>query len=526
MIYETLYDWQKRIVDKFKVKHNFGLFLDMGLGKTPISLGLAEANCCTKCIVVSINAKALELETVEGSWFDWASKSSMKYELISKKYNLEFDSDRSQIYLINYESTFSRAKDKKSKIELSKRVNEFIASCKGHNVAIIIDESHKMKNLSSLQTLAINRIKRELKIRSNDVYTYLLTGTPFTTGYIDLYSQLKTLGYDETKTQFVDRFCVRGNVPGLLGWQQPIVGYQNIEKLFKTVHRYAITINSEDVMDLPDKVFINHKTEMSDDFEAFVHERLKGEKVISTMKRQHKKVDGNPMWTAFRVDEVDKRYLEHKQPNPFFRNIDYPNFEYLCESGGTFWMRSRQLSIGFQGNASSCEWFDKRRLEQLKEFLERNEDNYVLFYNYTPELLEIYDICEKLGYNVDVYCGEMKSLHYYERYSQQTDAEKLINKKNIILANFASGSTGMNWQAYNSNIVFSIPLYKDWAQALKRTHRTGQTKTVFYHLFFQTNWLDSSMRKSLDEGTTYNSDMFESDLQRVENLLKEGTKDE
>lgn len=31
-IYEKLYDWQKKIVDKFSYKSAFGLFLDMGLG--------------------------------------------------------------------------------------------------------------------------------------------------------------------------------------------------------------------------------------------------------------------------------------------------------------------------------------------------------------------------------------------------------------------------------------------------------------------------------------------------------------
>lgn len=31
MIYDKLYSWQKTIVDKFKDRQSFGLFLDMGL---------------------------------------------------------------------------------------------------------------------------------------------------------------------------------------------------------------------------------------------------------------------------------------------------------------------------------------------------------------------------------------------------------------------------------------------------------------------------------------------------------------
>ena len=131
---------------------------------------------------------------------------------------------------------------------MKNNIKKFIDSCVGHNVAIIVDESHKMKNLQSLQTGAIFLIKRLLMITANKVYTYLLTGTPFTTGYIDLYTQLKMLGNEETKTSFVDRFCVRGNLPGLLGWQQPIVGYKNLDELYRLIHKYAITIKSEAVI--------------------------------------------------------------------------------------------------------------------------------------------------------------------------------------------------------------------------------------------------------------------------------------
>ena len=45
-IYDKLYPFQKNIVDKFRSYKKFGLFLDMGLGKTPTSLALAEVNNC------------------------------------------------------------------------------------------------------------------------------------------------------------------------------------------------------------------------------------------------------------------------------------------------------------------------------------------------------------------------------------------------------------------------------------------------------------------------------------------------
>jgi len=507
-IYDTLYDFQKRIVDKFKNRQSFGLFLDMGLGKTPLALALAETNNCTKTIVITLNSKALEPITKEGSWLYWASKSSLNYKLFAKSDIPDFDKQRPELFIINYESLFSRARTRAKRIELKKNVLNFINACGGHNVAIIVDESHKMKNLQSQQTLAINEIKRMLKFRATSIYTYLLTGTPFTTGYIDLYSQLKTLGYSETKASFIDDFCVRGSVPGLLGWQQPIVGYKNVDKLYDIIHQFAITIKSEDVVDLPEKIFVNHSLPVSDDFKIFTQEFAKGSDIMNAYERHG-------------LDIPALRDI--KQPNPFFRNIANPDLKWLAESAGTFYLRCRQLSIGFQGNATESMWYDRRRLEQLKDFLREYPDNYIIFYNFTPELLELYDICTELGYNVDVYCGEIKSTVFYDNYVASSESEKMINKKNVILANFASGSTGMNWQAYNKCVIFSVPLYSHYEQGIKRIHRLGQKETTIYHIFYQENWLDFGMRKSLNDAIEYSQKMFESDLARVHEITSDDT---
>ena len=63
-------------------------------------------------------------------------------------------------------------------------------------------------------------------------------------------------------------------------------------------------------------------------------------------------------------------------------------------------------------------------------------------------------------------------------------------------------------------ILFSIPLFKDYTQALARIYRIGQKDPVVYHTFYQNNWLDKSMIKALEEGKTYNNDMFESDYKK------------
>lgn len=507
-IYNKLFDYQQHIVDEFKDRNAFGLFLDMGLGKTPTSLAFAEVNNCTKVIIITINAKAEESRSIKDSWLGWASQSAIDYTFHDKWSKGTFDPNKSELLLINYESLFSRKKDVHG-FQLKWLVDEFIKSCAGHNVAVIVDESHKMKNLQSQQTKAIFLIQKKLRYTANKLYTYLLTGTPFTQGYIDLYTQLKALGYQETKTAFIDRFCVRANIPGLLGWQQPIAGYKNLVELYRTIHQYAITIKSEDVIKLPEQVFVDHESSTSAQFNLYVNEKYQGNVIYNELKKRSD------------VDEDITQYMtDSKKFNPFFRNIAYPDLKWLADMTGTFWLRARQLSIGFQGNASEAVWYDKTRLKQIETFLANNEDNYIIFYNFTPELLELFDICNRLGYAIDIYCGEVKSLTNFEEYSNMSDEEKLINKKRVILANFASGSTGMNWQQYNKVIIASTPLYKDYAQALKRVHRPGQKQTVIYHLFYQHNWLDASMMNALKTQTQYNQDMFEADLQRINRLME------
>lgn len=516
-IYSKLYPFQKKIVDTFKNRSRFGLFLDMGLGKTPTSLALAEVNDCDKILIITINSKALETTSDDGSWLNWALNSSIKYNFLNKSSKLDTftqTQDLPQIFIINYEGLFKHGKrsTRSSGVVLNDNVIVFLKSCKKQNVALIIDESHKVKNIQSSQTKAINQIVSKLETWSKKFYLYLCTGTPFTKGYIDLYSQLKLLGYSETKSVFVDKFCIRGRVPGLLEWQQPIVGYKNIDALFNLVHQYAITIRSEDVADLPEKIFVNISQATSDAFNMFTQERKIGFDILAFAKAHKIKLDSIDM----------KRFAtEHKCSNPFFRNIDYPSLEFFAETSGTAWLRTRQLSIGFVGNASKAIWYDKSRLNALEKFLSENEDNYLLFYNYTPELIEIFDICERLGYNIDIYCGEIKSLTHYNKYASQDVATRLTNTKNIIIANFASGSTGLNWQEYNKCILFSIPVFKDYAQGHKRVHRLGQkADRVLYYCFYQRNWLDINMRKALDGSIEYNEDLFQADLDRV-NSLKE-----
>lgn len=506
-----LFDYQKNILNIIKDKKSYGLFLDCGIGKTPIGIALAEYHKCDKVIIITINSKATESAELNGSWLWWASKSSLNHEFLDKKFLKNSDPIPSSATLIlNYESLYERGKNVKSKVTLRERITEFIRSCRGQKVCLLIDESHKMKDTSSLQCLAINKIKSGLESVADEVWSYLMTGTPFSQGFLDVYSQLKFLGWNGSKQLFKDTFCILGSIRGLLGWQQPVIGYKNIDLLYDLIHHYALTIKSNVLQDLPEQIFQIHLLPESTSFKLFSKEKMKGKDILKEFARR----DITPEMVIEQDLDYDSYNTSKNVNNPFYANIDFPSLNFFAETVGVRWMRARQLSIGFIGSEDEFIWYNDERTKLLEEFLSNNENNYIIFYNYTPELYAIYDICERLGYNIDVYCGKVKSTDFYEKYASQKPEDQLQNQKNVIISNFVSGSTGKNWQAYNQCIIFSLPVYRDWEQAIKRIHRTGQSKTCFYHIFMQDNYLDRGMKKALDSGMEYTKDMFESDSRK------------
>ena len=439
----------------------------MGLGKTVLALALAEVNLCTKVIVVSINSKAEESENLKGSWLWWSKQSSIEYNRWTKKIFKPtkknpntFSESTNDIVLLNFESLYSREKDVRG-FSIKKELKDFIIASKGHNIAIIIDESHKLKNENSSQTKAVTQMLKYANLYCKKVNLYLATGTPFTKGFIDLYSQLKLLGWDGTKGFFREAFCELGNIKSLPGWQQPIVGYKNVDELYKLVHRYSITIKSEEVIELPRKIFVDHTEAISLDFLFLMRKRMKMElinerlaqcelpRIISPIiyDKKYSLEDKKKYWANFNIELINGEWImcggikmgeeddsfkdlseifteiykikdqyedliflrkywylfEEKHTaegntvityhsfkpsklinNPFYGNLMFPDKDWLAETAATMWMRARQISIGFQGNAEGYVWFDYARLNQLRSFLEDYEDNYIIFYNYAP----------------------------------------------------------------------------------------------------------------------------------------------
>ena len=131
MIYDKLYDYQKKIVDGEKNKKSHALFMDMGTGKTITSLGLFEQSKLKKILIICIVSKKqdwhdelLDLTGIESTILD---KGTSK--------NIELLKNFSNSYVVNFESCW--------------RLDKHLLNLINEDWFIIIDESHKIKNTKS-----------------------------------------------------------------------------------------------------------------------------------------------------------------------------------------------------------------------------------------------------------------------------------------------------------------------------------------------------------------------------------------
>ena len=160
------------------------------------------------------------------------------------------------------------------------------------------------------------------------------------------------------------------------------------------------------------------------------------------------------------------------------------------------------MSIGFQGNGEHYVWIEA---DWRKRYWLTTK---IIIFSSTQFIFKIW----RTWLNIDIYSGDIKSQTFYDKYEQQSVDQRVTNRKNINIVNYASGAAGKNWQLYNKCIRFSTPTFSDWAQASKRIHRIGQESITIYDVLTQNNWLEKEMNDALESAQDYDTSMFNKGL--------------
>jgi len=517
-LYTTLYDWQKpfidKLVDKFNIEQqpenrtSYGFFLRMGIGKTKLLTTMAEIHDSDCVIITSILPKVLE-ENIRGSFGEELELAGYKvyyshllYQPSPLKSGLkrtgnseaaraeryydqfidDFLNKRKIAFVCNYETIMT---DKGFSIlhmlsggnqSLKKNVQSKQDVIDGYkNITWIMDESHKIKNRSSQVSSRIYAMltakvapglsfSRDNYFREHIKHVYIGTGTPFTVGYVDLFQQLKILGHKWTYDGFFKSYCVEDiTVKRFNIFAQGIKEYKNVDQLLDLVEQYAFFARTENYYPfLPDR-------------------RM------------------TALWV--KQDEAYRKMSFDHLDNPDYRVFD----GFICDTPAIFKLRLRQLASGFMGNAEESNYYSTLKTDKLQEILEDSEDNYVIFYNYTPELFMIMSAAEEAGYVYDVYTGAHKDLKYFN--------DTTITSKKLIIANIQSGSTGLNLQSYKNAVFYSLPdVWSDFEQGVGRIERIGQKSPfVDVYILMTIDTVETRIWDSLMKGKDYTDKMFERD---------------
>lgn len=231
---------------------------------------------------------------------------------------------------------------------------------KMHFDTIMLDESSMIQNETAKRTKAI------LKLKTDNVI--LLSGTPTGGKYEKLYSQLKLLGWNISKTQYWSEFIETRQID-MGGFKIPVVtGYKNVGRLKRKMRQYGCNfLKTDEVFDLPAQTFTDIK--------------------INTSKEYRK----------FRKDKI----------------VTFGGRDMVGDTTLTQMLYERQL----------CGAYNAEKLAAFADILDSTNDRLIVFYNFNAELDELKAICEERQRPFSIVCGVIKDL---EDYKNENDSVTLI----------------------------------------------------------------------------------------------------
>lgn len=300
---------------------------------------------------------------------------------------------------------------------------------------------HNCKNANSQQGKAILKIHAQTQIA--------MTGTPLMNNPMDLYVILKWLGYENHSFYaFRNHYCVMG---GYNNYQ--IVGYKNLDQLQEAVNDIMLRRLKKDVLDLPEKTYIDEYVEMS-----------------SKQKKIYDEV------TSEIKDNIDNIKMAN---NPLAELI-----------------RMRQAT-GYTGILSSKvkESAKLDRMEELVEEAVENGKKVVIFSNWTQITDEVYARLHP-KYHPAIITGETPDdTRQDEVYHFQND-----DNCKVIIGSTSAMGTGLTLTAGTVEIFMDEPWNKaNKVQAEDRCHRVGTSENVTIYTLMCKDTIDEKVHEIVEK---------------------------
>lgn len=419
---DNLYKYQKRAVNTVCMQKKIALFLDMGLGKTAISLysiwWLKKQGMIRRTLIISPKSVC---EVWKQEVVKWQELKDLSISIVAGDANarlkaLNTDSD---IYCIGRDNVRWMA-------ALKDKDNGYLKECN----MLVVDESTSFKHRSSLRWKSLcQKGKRKEVLLNQFDRVVLLTGTPASESYEGLWAQIYLLDKGERLSKCITNFRVRYMIPDLIKNRVIYRKFREgaIREIDEKIKDICVSMKSEDYLELPDKIDIIRYTGYKPD----------------------------ALYKAMRYDGV----------------INVDGTSIMAVDPATRYGKLRQIATGaIYDEDGSVHVIHKHKVETLKDVLEEiGNENVLVFYQYEFEKDLL--ITEFNGRMIDTA-------------EAQDDWNK--GKIKVAIANPVSIGYGVNIQYGGSIMIFySLPLsYENYIQSVKRLHRQGQAdnKVKVIHL--------------------------------------------
>lgn len=413
------HNYQEYCIERIVNNPAIGLFLDMGLGKTSITLAaikrLKYERWCVRKVLIIAPKKVAE-STWDREAAKWQDFSDLRFSHVlgSAAQRIAALQQTADIYLINRENT------------------QWLVDYYRHDWPfdmVVIDESSSFKNHQA------KRFKALKLVRSRINRIVELTGTPSPRSLSDLWAQVFLLDggrrLGRTITAYRDAYFTpdKRNRTTIFSYA-PKEGAA--EEIYSRITDICISMKAEDYLDLPELIYEDIPVVL-DATAQKAYTRLERDTLLQ--------VDDESVITAGTAAILRQKLLQ------------------LC-NGACYDEEKNVVDI------HNC------KIEVLLETVEQlNGQHAIICYNFKHDLERLLNALKATHLRVEVYEGK----------KQEDDWN--AGKIDLLLFQPASGGYGLNLQDGGHHIIWfglndSLELYQ---QTNKRLHRQGQPYPVIVH---------------------------------------------
>ena len=260
------HEYQRYVIDYIKKNPVAAVFLDMGLGKTSITLTalndlLFDSFDVHRVLVVA------PLRVARNTWSaeikKWEHLHDLQYSIVvgTEKERLSALEKRADIYIINRENVQWLVEKSGKKFDYD---------------MVVVDE------LSSFKNHEAKRFRAFMKVRPKVKRIVGLTGTPSSNGLMDLFAEFRLLDMGERLGRFIGAYRAnffrpdKMNGPIVYSYK-PIPGAESM--IYNRISDITISMKATDYLKMPELVSSRHEVQM-DDAEKQKYEEFKKDLVL------------------------------------------------------------------------------------------------------------------------------------------------------------------------------------------------------------------------------------------------------